>query len=142
MFKFVVRFVGLIIGFRWLIINLKRIINAWGWIPVLFLTVWGISIFWPNVGPWTPYLVQKYFKVYKNCQLIFSKHNFVNMEISSTEYFEKMCTDSLKMLELKSKIFETLKIINLELWNLQDLKLLKDWNVETCNTSKLKIVEK
>ena len=25
-----------------------------------------ISGFWPNVGPWTPYLLQKYFKKYKN----------------------------------------------------------------------------
>ena len=47
--------------FLWFIIGLKLLIKAWGWIPILRLTFLGIARFRPDLGLWTPYLLQKYF---------------------------------------------------------------------------------
>ena len=52
--------VGLIIGYLWFIIGLKWFVNAWEWFPIVILTFWVTLKFRPNVGPWLPYVLQKY----------------------------------------------------------------------------------
>ena len=45
--------VGVIVVFLWLSIGSKWLINAWGWMPILFLTFWefpNLDQIW-NLGP-------------------------------------------------------------------------------------------
>ena len=62
----------------WFIIGFKCLIKAWGWSPILFLAFWGTLKFLLNVGPWTPYLLQKYFK--KKTQVMLANIMFCKYE--------------------------------------------------------------
>ena len=50
--------------------------NALGWIPILFQTFLELARFQPNVGLWTPYVLQKYFVKYKKIPNHFKQQGF------------------------------------------------------------------
>ena len=123
------------------IIDLKWLIKAWGWFSI-FLTFWGISKCRPNLGLWTPQLLQKYFKSCKAFQLILKNISVAHMMIAIFDFVGKYAYQDLgKFVIVLSSDLCSWEIWNFDIlifnevvsfvskfWNFQTLKI---WNVGT-----------
>ena len=67
---------------------LKWLSNAWEWFPILLLTLFHISKCRPNLGPCSPYLLQKNEKI-QEMTSSFSKHMIFceSDDLKSLEYW-------------------------------------------------------
>ena len=58
-----------------------------------YVQIFGTSKFWPNVGPWIPFFLQKYSQTYKNIpnrlkHIIFANRKISNLENGGTRVYQ------------------------------------------------------